>query len=105
MHDQLVSALSSDKAAVLHEPHVGEYAQMNVANRDIKLENTFLDTSQPGTRPLLKVCEFGYSIDESLGSARAAVGTPGYVGEQALQLCASHVGVKEAHAHSMQCNH
>ena len=29
-----------------------------VANRDIKLENTLLDDSE---RPLLKICDFGYS--------------------------------------------
>ena len=29
-----------------------------VANRDIKLENTLLDGSP---RPLLKICDFGYS--------------------------------------------
>lgn len=29
-----------------------------VANRDIKLENTLLDGS---LRPLLKICDFGYS--------------------------------------------
>ena len=30
-----------------------------VANRDIKLENVLLDESEP--RPLIKVCDFGYS--------------------------------------------
>ena len=29
-----------------------------VANRDIKLENTLLDGT---TRPLIKICDFGYS--------------------------------------------
>ena len=29
-----------------------------VANRDIKLENTLLDST---TRPLIKICDFGYS--------------------------------------------
>lgn len=29
-----------------------------VANRDIKLENTLLDST---TKPLIKICDFGYS--------------------------------------------
>ncbi len=33
-------------------------AVQGVANRDIKLENTLLDGSP---RPLLKICDFGYS--------------------------------------------
>ena len=41
--------------------------QMGIANRDIKLENTLLmDTSE---RPLVKLCDFGYSKDEYQGSA------------------------------------
>ena len=41
--------------------------QIGIANRDIKLENTLLmDESE---RPLLKLCDFGYSKDEYQGSA------------------------------------
>ena len=33
-----------------------------VANRDLKLENLLLDRDgSDGTRPLLKICDFGYS--------------------------------------------
>lgn len=40
---------------------------MGIANRDIKLENTLLmDLSE---RPLVKLCDFGYSKDEYQGSA------------------------------------
>ncbi len=40
--------------------------QMGIANRDIKLENTLLmDTSE---RPVLKLCDFGYSKDELCAS-------------------------------------
>lgn len=40
--------------------------QMGVANRDIKLENTLLmDTSD---KPVLKLCDFGYSKDELCAS-------------------------------------
>ena len=34
------------------------YKTQGVANRDIKLENTLLDST---TRPLIKICDFGYS--------------------------------------------
>ena len=37
-----------------------------VASRDIKLENTLLDGSP---RPLLKICDFGYSKARSTGTA------------------------------------
>ena len=38
-----------------------------VANRDIKLENTLLDST---TRPLIKICDFGYSkVEPSLCSS------------------------------------
>jgi serine/threonine protein kinase len=33
-------------------------AVQGVVNRDIKLENTLLDSSP---RPLVKICDFGYS--------------------------------------------
>ena len=40
--------------------------QMGIANRDIKLENTLLmDLSE---RPVLKLCDFGYSKDELCAS-------------------------------------
>ena len=33
-----------------------------IANRDLKLENLLLDRDgHDGTRPLLKICDFGYS--------------------------------------------
>jgi len=39
---------------------------MGIANRDIKLENTLLmDLSE---RPVLKLCDFGYSKDELCAS-------------------------------------
>ena len=40
--------------------------QMGIANRDIKLENTLLmDLTE---RPVLKLCDFGYSKDELCAS-------------------------------------
>lgn len=52
--------------------------QMGVYNRDIKLENTLLDSSR---RPLLKICDFGYSKHENDSLPISKVGTPGYTGQ------------------------
>lgn len=51
-----------------------------VVNRDIKLENTLLDGSK---RPLLKICDFGYSKNDKDSVPKSKVGTPGYTGAQA----------------------
>ena len=48
--------------------------QMNIANRDIKLENALLD-SNSSPWPLLRLCDFGYSINETLSLAQSRVGT------------------------------
>ena len=53
-------------------------------NRDIKLENTLLDGSR---RPLLKICDFGYSKHEKDSLPKSKVGTPGYTGARALSPC------------------
>jgi len=54
-----------------------------VANRDIKLENTLLDANP---RPLLKICDFGYSKHEDFHSApKSAVGTPAYFAPEVIQ--------------------
>ena len=51
-----------------------------VANRDLKLENLLLDREEgPGNRPLLKICDFGYSKHEMNSSAKTNVGTPIYM--------------------------
>lgn len=52
----------------------------NISNRDIKLENTLLDSVEQNRRPLLKICDFGYSINENHSMPKTAVGTPGYTG-------------------------
>ena len=49
--------------------------------RDIKLENTLLDSSEKGRNPLIKLCDFGYSINEENSKPKTAVGTPGYTGQ------------------------
>lgn len=51
---------------------------MGVANRDIKLENILLKAHD--SRPILKICDFGYSINENHSLPKTALGTPGYTG-------------------------
>jgi len=53
-----------------------------VVNRDIKLENTLLDHSP---RPLVKICDFGYSKHEKFQSAPGSrVGTPAYLAPEVI---------------------
>ncbi len=54
--------------------------KMSISNRDIKLENTLLDNAEAAL-PLLKLCDFGYSINDAHSLAKTAVGTPGYTGQ------------------------
>eukprot|EP00891_Asterochloris_glomerata_P004465 jgi/Astpho2/4465/fgenesh1_pm.00067_%23_14_t len=56
--------------------------RMGIANRDLKLENTLLDRRGPDA--LLKICDFGYSINENTSMPRSAVGTPGYTAPEVL---------------------
>lgn len=58
---------------------------MGIANRDIKLENILL--SSPEYKPLLKMCDFGYSINTDHSAPETAVGTPEYTGAFALYSC------------------
>lgn len=56
--------------------------KMGVVNRDIKLENTLLDSSP---RPLVKICDFGYSKHEKFQSAPGSrVGTPAYLAPEVI---------------------
>ncbi|KAK9915501.1 hypothetical protein WJX75_000010 [Coccomyxa subellipsoidea] len=59
--------------------------QRGVANRDLKLENLLLDRDGcDGTRPLLKICDFGYSKHEMNSSAKTGVGTPIYMAPEII---------------------
>ena len=51
---------------------------MGVVNRDIKLENILLNAYE--SHPILKICDFGYSINENHSLPKTALGTPGYTG-------------------------
>lgn len=63
---------------LLHIPKLTLLAHAGVMSRDIKLENTLL-VLQPDKKPLLKLCDFGYSKHDTLDSvAKSKVGTPGY---------------------------
>lgn len=55
---------------------------MGVCSRDIKLENTLLDNSP---RPLVKLCDFGFSKDANYHSAPGSrVGTPAYLAPEVI---------------------
>lgn len=54
---------------------------MGVANRDIKLENTLLDTENK----LLKLCDFGLSKEDK-SKCKTRVGTPNYLAPEIINL-------------------
>ena len=64
-------------------------------NRDIKLENTLLDGSK---RPLLKICDFGYSKNDKDSVPKSKVGTPGYTGDASIPM-APHLLLALLHYH------
>ena len=60
-------------------------ALQGVANRDLKLENLLLDREgNTGIRPLLKICDFGFSKHEMNSSAKTSVGTPIYMAPEII---------------------
>lgn len=55
---------------------------MQICHRDLKLENTLLDSS---SAPRLKICDFGYSKSSVLHSQpKSTVGTPAYIAPEVL---------------------
>ncbi|XP_071915945.1 serine/threonine-protein kinase SAPK7-like isoform X2 [Coffea arabica] len=55
---------------------------MQICHRDLKLENTLLDSSPA---PRLKICDFGYSKSSVLHSRpKSTVGTPAYIAPEVL---------------------
>ncbi|KAK9713077.1 hypothetical protein RND81_06G001400 [Saponaria officinalis] len=55
---------------------------MQICHRDLKLENTLLDSSP---EPRLKICDFGYSKSAELHSQpKSTVGTPAYIAPEVL---------------------
>jgi serine/threonine-protein kinase SRK2 len=66
-----------------------------VINRDVKLENTLIHWAR---KPLLKICDFGYSKDMKYQSAPASrVGTPAYL---APEVCCLYLAFLEFHIFS-----
>jgi serine/threonine protein kinase len=52
----------------------------NICNRDIKLENVLLDSMDGCPRPVLKICDYGLSINDDENSPKSDVGTPEFKG-------------------------
>lgn len=55
---------------------------IGVVNRDIKLENILVTE---GDRPLLKICDFGYSKNVQASAAKSKVGTLSYLAPEVLE--------------------
>jgi serine/threonine-protein kinase SRK2 len=51
-----------------------------VCNRDVKPENMVLVPGEAGKGPVLKICDFGFSINIDDCSPKSDVGTNGYQG-------------------------
>jgi len=56
--------------------------KMGFASRDIKLDNVLLDDSR---RPLMKLCDFGYSKHERDSAPGSTVGTPAYLAPEVIR--------------------
>lgn len=65
----------------------------NVAHRDLKLDNTLLDSHDP---PYLKLCDFGFAkhwiADENMNTMR--IGTPEYMGPELISSRTGYDGKK-----------
>lgn len=55
-----------------------------VANRDIKLENALLHQVTNLPKPLVKICDFGYSKSDCKSAAKSKVGTLTYMAPEVL---------------------
>uniref|UniRef100_A0A061SGY3 Serine/threonine-protein kinase SRK2 n=1 Tax=Tetraselmis sp. GSL018 TaxID=582737 RepID=A0A061SGY3_9CHLO len=61
--------------------------RMGICHRDLKLENTLLDSDGTKRAPRLKICDFGYSKSAHHDSKpKSTVGTPAYIAPEVLQL-------------------
>mmetsp|Transcript_13193 Transcript_13193/g.34157 ORF Transcript_13193/g.34157 Transcript_13193/m.34157 type:complete len:353 (-) Transcript_13193:153-1211(-) len=60
--------------------------RMGICHRDLKLENTLLDSDGEKTAPRVKICDFGYSKSAYLDSKpKSTVGTPAYIAPEVLK--------------------
>ncbi|KAK9841508.1 hypothetical protein WJX74_006958 [Apatococcus lobatus] len=58
--------------------------KMSICSRDVKLENTLIDNPADPSKAIIKLCDFGYSINEAHSLPQSAVGTPGYTAPEIL---------------------
>eukprot|EP01026_Neomeris_dumetosa_P042194 TRINITY_DN35080_c0_g1_i3.p1 TRINITY_DN35080_c0_g1~~TRINITY_DN35080_c0_g1_i3.p1 ORF type:complete len:402 (-),score=14.21 TRINITY_DN35080_c0_g1_i3:636-1841(-) len=63
--------------------------QMGVSNRDIKLENCLVSQPPDINKPILKLCDFGFSKDEGQSCAKSIVGTIMYMAPEVLTAAQS----------------
>eukprot|EP00884_Botryococcus_braunii_P022478 jgi/Botrbrau1/8914/Bobra.0148s0028.1 len=66
--------------------------RMGVVNRDIKLENTLLDSSH--IPPLVKITDFGYCKSDKESLPKSKVGTPGYTAPEVISASGRYDGQK-----------
>ena len=65
-----------------------------VTHRDIKLENTLIGGTKPGT--LVKICDFGYSKrpEVEMSQCKSVVGTPAYLAPEVRLQDAAYIACK-----------
>mmetsp|Transcript_5999 Transcript_5999/g.16746 ORF Transcript_5999/g.16746 Transcript_5999/m.16746 type:complete len:370 (-) Transcript_5999:368-1477(-) len=57
-----------------------------ICHRDLKLENTLLDSKGETSAPRVKICDFGYSKSAHMDSKpKSTVGTPAYIAPEVLR--------------------
>ncbi|KAK9836749.1 hypothetical protein WJX74_007405 [Apatococcus lobatus] len=62
----------------------------SIVNRDLKPENTLV-VSRRNQKPLVKICDFGYSKNKEIQSMLVSkVGTPGYIAPEVLEGGRAH---------------
>lgn len=55
----------------------------SIAHRDLKLDNTLLDSSNP---PKIKICDFGFAKDWSEDNLLTQIGTPVYMSPELIKV-------------------
>jgi len=85
--------LAEDEARYFFKQFISavEYChRQNVAHRDLKLDNTLLDNSDP---PLIKICDFGFAKNfEENSNMFTQIGTPVYMSPELISSKRGRVG-------------